>query len=69
MTCVSAEGRVSPTFLIYEKGLPNVSIEDDLLKAWLYGHSPNGKYLKLISHIYKNGLTDRNEASLKAVQK
>ena len=45
MACVSAEGRVLPSFLIYEKGLPNVSVSDDLPNSWMYGHSPNSMYI------------------------
>ena len=42
MMCISAAGKVMPTFVIYEKNLPLLAVNDDLPQGWLHGVSPNG---------------------------
>ena len=43
MTCVGANGRILPNFLIYAKNFPTVSIEENLPKSWIFAKSENGK--------------------------
>ena len=42
MTCVSADGRVLPNFIIFEKSLPKLSSDCGWPKDWIYTSSPNG---------------------------
>ena len=43
MTCVSADGRILPNFIIFEKCLPKLSSDCGWPKDWMYTSSPNGK--------------------------
>ena len=40
--CVSADGRVLPTFIIFEKSLPHKNFKDGVPGNWLFGSSDNG---------------------------
>lgn len=40
--CVSADGHVLPTFLIFENSFPSGSYRDGVPRDWLFGTSPNG---------------------------
>ena len=43
LMCVSAVGKVAPTFLVYLNNYPALSTDIDLPKNWLFSISPNGK--------------------------
>ena len=40
--CVSADGRVLPTLIIFEKCLPHKNFRDGVPGNWLFGSSDNG---------------------------
>ena len=40
--CVSADGRVLPTFIIFEKSLPHKNFRDGVPGNWLFDSSDNG---------------------------
>ena len=45
--CVSAVGKIMPTFLIYENSLPTLAVKDNLPEGWLHGASPNGGFCQV----------------------
>ena len=40
--CICADGRVLPTFIIFEKSLPHIDYKDGVPGDWLFGHSESG---------------------------
>ncbi|XP_069134293.1 uncharacterized protein [Argopecten irradians] len=40
--CVSADGKVLPSFIVFEKSFPGGSYRDGIPQEWLFGTSPNG---------------------------
>lgn len=50
--CICGDGRVLPTFIIFEESLPHTAYKDGVPSDWLFGYSDSGYIDSELFHLW-----------------